>query len=67
MDNSKPGDHWSTKLGLLTGPVMILLGVIALRFSDKSPGMAYVIILFGLFRLGMSMYLYFSQKNNPNN
>ena len=67
MDNSKPGDHWSTKLGLLTGPVIILLGVIALNVSDRSQGIAYVIILFGLFRLGMSMYLYFSKKNNPNN
>lgn len=64
MDNSKPGGHWSTKLGLLTGPVMILLGLLALRFSQKSPTLAYVIILFGFFRLGMSLYMFFQQKKN---
>lgn len=64
MEHTNPENHWSTTLGLLTGPVMILLGVLALRFSDRNPGIAYMIILFGVVRLIMSALLYFKRRNS---
>lgn len=62
MENSSPGNAWSTKLGLLTGPLMIGAGVIALNNSDRSPYLAYLIIVMGVIRTGMSGYLYFKKK-----
>lgn len=67
MENSSPGNAWSTKLGLLTGPLMIGAGVIALNNSERSPYLAYFIIAMGVIRTCMSAFLYFKQKNQSNN
>jgi hypothetical protein len=62
MEQSNPGNHWSTKLGLLSGPIMILLGLLAVSFSQKNHTMAYVLIAAGVIRLALSAFLYFKNK-----
>lgn len=51
-------------MGLVTGPVMIIIGALALRFSDKSPTIAYVIITFGVIRLATSLFLYLRRNKD---
>jgi len=64
MDNQNQTPTWSTKLGLFTGPLMIILALIAIFFSDKSKTIAYVILAFGLFRTVSSILIYLKQKKN---
>jgi hypothetical protein len=67
MENSSSGNSWVQKIGFITGPGMILVGLLALSYSKKSPFMAYFIIAFGVIRLCMTIFLYFKQKKQPNN
>lgn len=62
--NNSVGNSWSTKMGLITGPVMIILGILALRFSGKDHNLAYVIITFGVIRLGLSLFMYLKRKKD---
>lgn len=62
MENSSSRNKWAQKIGFITGPAMIAVGLIALSNSNKSPIMAYFIIVFGIIRLGMTAFLYFKGK-----
>jgi uncharacterized membrane protein len=65
MQPSKPSTNWSTKLGLFTGPIMILLGLLAVKFSGKNPTLAYAIVVMGILRTGVSAYLHFRSNKEP--
>ena len=67
MENSSSGNKWVQKIGFITGPGMIAIGLFALSNSNKSPYMAYFIIAFGVIRLCMTVFLYFKQKKQSNN
>ena len=63
MDNDKQPSTWSIKLGLFTGPIMIILSLLVIFLSDKSKGLAYLILLFGIILTVASTILYFKTKN----
>ncbi|HMN33552.1 MAG TPA: hypothetical protein PKA54_09275 [Chitinophagaceae bacterium] len=63
MDNEKQTSPWSIKLGLFTGPIMILLALIVILFTEKSKGMAYLILALGVFRTIASTFLYIKTRN----
>jgi len=67
MENSSSRNKWAQKIGFITGPAMITVGLIAFSNSNKSPYMAYFLIAFGVIRLCMTVFLYFKQKNQLNN
>jgi hypothetical protein len=66
MENSSSRNKWVQKIGFITGPAMIAVGLIALSNSNKSPFMAYFIIAFGVIRLIMTAFLHFKGKNQSN-
>jgi succinate-acetate transporter protein len=53
MEPQKIGNHWITKMGLITSPALILLGMYAYRYGDRIIGS--VIFSFGLFRFGLTV------------
>ncbi len=61
MDNNENNKiPWNTKLGFIMGPLLILLGLKLL--TDKN-NLGYALIVFGLFRLGLTFYLYWNHPN----
>ncbi len=56
----------SKKMGLVTGPLMILLGLIGLFFKTDLKGLSIFIIIMGAVRLGMTLWLMNKEKQRNN-
>ncbi len=51
---------WNTKLGFITGPLLMGMGAYLLNDNNK---MGYAFIILGVLRLGMTAYLYFKKPD----
>jgi hypothetical protein len=64
MENTEKKMPWNTKLGFITGPLMICMGIYLLREQNKS--LAYVFIGLGIARLAMTAWLFWNHPNRKN-
>jgi len=53
----------SRNLGFFTGPLMVILGIMAYT-SNKFPALAITIIILGIIRIGLTIYSYVLSKRN---
>jgi len=60
MEPQKIGNHWSTKMGFITAPAMIIAGIVAYRHGNHAIGIG--IAVFGIFRLGLLLGLMLKNK-----
>jgi hypothetical protein len=60
MEPQKTGNHWSTKMGFITAPAMIIAGIVAYNYGDHVIGIG--IAVFGIFRLGLLLGLMLKSK-----
>lgn len=66
MEQHNRRSHWSTKLGLFSGPLMIIIALVALNMSNKPKGMAYLILALGIIRTVASAWMHFKQQSHTN-
>jgi Zn-dependent membrane protease YugP len=60
MEPNNTSNHWTTKMGYITAPAMIIAGIIAYNYGDHMIGMG--IMLFGVLRLGLLIGLRVKNK-----
>lgn len=57
----------STRIGLITGALLLILGIWLVAFKpDANKPIAYFMIVYGAFRLGLSAYATFLRSKKPN-
>ncbi len=66
--NEKKVNAFSSKLGLITGALLVALGL-WLIFSrpDSNKAIAYFMVVYGAFRLGLAVYANFLRKKRIEN
>jgi hypothetical protein len=69
MNNNNEGmQNFSRKLGLLSGPLMIVLGILGLtKPGNGLKGLSIFMIIFGVVRIGLSLFLIKKTKEQNNN
>ncbi|MCC7031014.1 MAG: hypothetical protein IT257_11970 [Chitinophagaceae bacterium] len=65
-NNSAPkANAFSSKIGLITGALLLALGVWMLMYKpDANKAIAYFMIVYGAFRLGLAIYANFLRKKS---
>ncbi|MBK7689914.1 MAG: hypothetical protein IPK62_07560 [Bacteroidetes bacterium] len=70
MDNTneKKVNAFSSKLGLITGALLVALGLWLIFYrADSNKAIAYFMVIYGAFRLGLAVYANFLRKKRIEN
>ena len=67
MENNgqRKANVFSSKIGLVTGALLVALGLWMIFYKpDSNKTIAYFMIVYGAFRLGLAVYANFLRKKN---
>lgn len=66
--NEKKVNVFSSKLGLITGALLMALGFWLIFYrTDSNKAIAYFMVVYGAFRLGLAIYANFLRKKREEN
>ncbi len=64
MEQQPPKYAWTNKLGIFTGALLLALGIfVLLKRPESGKALPVFMVVYGAFRLGMSVYQSYFKKN----